>query len=312
MVGVRRGSGDGEDSVGGRAPFGWPAEGLPEWLVTPLFRAVRDMQLPSAVPLSFDWAPDGADGGILCAREDGGGTVGRGFWKGPGAALTVAIADWLQEQVFPESQTAWGEARPVCPGHPHAARPTLVNERAWWVCPRERYPVARIGAVGLVLRPLEDRDGRSAPHHVALAVAPAGSAMSAEDMRAARVRRWLDGWGNEVGFCAEADRGGLVRLVGATWIRVVYPVLVFDRRSGRPLPELILSVETKYQDLGIGADLLARLLDAAAVLDIPGIAVAADGLGPAGQALCSRFRFKSAAGEKGRRAMVWRPGVVSP
>jgi hypothetical protein len=60
-------------------------------------------------------------------------------------SLVWRIADQLQEQVFPETRAAWGQARPPCPGHPHPASAELVGGRAMWVCPSSGQPLARIG-----------------------------------------------------------------------------------------------------------------------------------------------------------------------
>lgn len=57
----------------------------------------------------------------------------------------VDFAGWLQEQVIWESVAAWGEARPLCPGHPHPAKPDVVGGDAWWVCPQNRRQIALIG-----------------------------------------------------------------------------------------------------------------------------------------------------------------------
>ncbi|HEY4280469.1 MAG TPA: hypothetical protein VGM91_19760 [Conexibacter sp.] len=62
------------------------------------------------------------------------------------ADLVVSLADFLQEQVFPETQAAWGEARPACPGHQHPAAPALVGDEAWWVCPDTHHGLSIIGA----------------------------------------------------------------------------------------------------------------------------------------------------------------------
>jgi len=39
-----------------------------------------------------------------------------------GSRRVVRLADWMQEQFFPETFGAWGEARPACPGHPAPSR----------------------------------------------------------------------------------------------------------------------------------------------------------------------------------------------
>lgn len=84
-------------------------------------------------------------------RERGGvGAAGRGMSdrSTPRAEELLDWADWLQEQVFPETQGAWGEARPECPGHPHPASPRLLDGGAWWVYPVSDRRVGRIGQFG--------------------------------------------------------------------------------------------------------------------------------------------------------------------
>jgi hypothetical protein len=55
------------------------------------------------------------------------------------------IAAELQEQFFPETETAWGEPRPLCPGHTHPTQATLIGREPWWTCSRDGSAVARIG-----------------------------------------------------------------------------------------------------------------------------------------------------------------------
>ena len=57
--------------------------------------------------------------------------------------LAREIQDWL-----PEQSEAWGEARPPCPGHPHPLEADLLEGEAWWVCPGDERPVARVGELG--------------------------------------------------------------------------------------------------------------------------------------------------------------------
>lgn len=63
------------------------------------------------------------------------------------AEMAVGLADYLQEQFFPEAAAAWGQARPLCPGHSHPAEPRLIDGDAWWTCPRDGHEVARFGAL---------------------------------------------------------------------------------------------------------------------------------------------------------------------
>jgi len=75
--------------------------------------------------------------------------VGCALFEGVrGAELIVHIADHLQEQFFPESRGAWGEARPECPAHTHPAAPALSDGEAWWVCPFDGRRLGLIGQLG--------------------------------------------------------------------------------------------------------------------------------------------------------------------
>jgi hypothetical protein len=56
-----------------------------------------------------------------------------------------AVLHDLQEQFFPESAAAWGEARPACPGHSHPARAAGDAHAAWWCCPVDARRIAAIG-----------------------------------------------------------------------------------------------------------------------------------------------------------------------
>jgi hypothetical protein len=137
-------------------------EGAPDWVQETVERCLHDMQQPSVVDLRLTWSPDDASLGLDEPVPDG---SGGGFSFSPrarsflteeaglserdaqsGVAVVVAFAHLLQDQVFWESQAAWGEARPVCPGHPHPATPRVVNGEAWWTCPATRQPLWLIGS----------------------------------------------------------------------------------------------------------------------------------------------------------------------
>jgi hypothetical protein len=70
-----------------------------------------------------------------------------GWWDESPARLLVNLADYLQEQFFPETREAWGEARPPCPGHTHPAAPDLIDGEPWWKCPASGERVARFGTL---------------------------------------------------------------------------------------------------------------------------------------------------------------------
>lgn len=74
------------------------------------------------------------------------GSGGGNFVPRPltGPRLPVRVAEILQEDLA-ETATAWGQARPPCPYHPHPAVPVLCGDEAWWICPRSEEALYRIG-----------------------------------------------------------------------------------------------------------------------------------------------------------------------
>jgi hypothetical protein len=88
------------------------------------------------------WTPEAPGAGVGADRE-----WGDDFTP---AELAVSLADHLQEQFFPETGAAWGQARPPCPGHAHLAVPEPIDGDAWWTCPLDGHAVARFGALGNV------------------------------------------------------------------------------------------------------------------------------------------------------------------
>ena len=114
---------------------------LPDWLQEPWGQALGDLQGAAPIPLKVTF-----DGENLELREPASPSI-TGIWVGEerGAALAVHLAYQLQDQFFPESEGAWGEARPPCPGHSHPATPELLDGEAWWTCPRDGRRIARFG-----------------------------------------------------------------------------------------------------------------------------------------------------------------------
>jgi hypothetical protein len=114
---------------------------LPPWLQAPVAAVLRDLQQPTEVPIRLAY-----DTGTLWVAEVG-DTAGTGVDVGRerGASLLVVLADQLQEQFVPETQVAWGEPRPLCPGHPHPAQARLKGGEAVWICPDGEAVLAPIG-----------------------------------------------------------------------------------------------------------------------------------------------------------------------
>jgi dephospho-CoA kinase len=108
--------------------------------------ALRDFQQPTPVELTFEVGTSGGDDLIYVA---GPGGSQHGMWvDGSAEDVLVRVADFLQDQVFDQLAETWGEARPPCPGHPHPANPVLLEQEAWWVCPRTGDRLGRIGSLG--------------------------------------------------------------------------------------------------------------------------------------------------------------------
>lgn len=121
---------------------------LPEWLAGPLRDVLRDMQQPRTLELALWWEPPfDTEWGLVWFTEVGElGRAGMGVAPMDSAEdLKVHIADWMQEQWFPETAGAWGEARPECPGHTHPAAPVIDDDVAVWSCPKTGHVLARIG-----------------------------------------------------------------------------------------------------------------------------------------------------------------------
>jgi hypothetical protein len=81
----------------------------------------------------------------LKIAEDSGISYEESTQSGPPSEpeLLVAIAYYLQDHVF--DTEPWGEARPICPGHPHPPDPRIIDEKAVWICPRDGRMLAPIG-----------------------------------------------------------------------------------------------------------------------------------------------------------------------
>ena len=95
-------------------------------------RALRDLQGRDPIDLLVEYEEDRP-----VVREAGEAEKTM-LWIPPDAdveELVWSFADQLQEQVFPETRAAWGQARPPCPGHAHPASAELVGDDAMWVCP---------------------------------------------------------------------------------------------------------------------------------------------------------------------------------
>jgi hypothetical protein len=121
---------------------------VPDWLMSEVLEPVlHDLQRPRPVEIELGVEPRDEGGTVWFAERGCSGAAGLGLPdpSGPRAEMLVSWADWLQEQFFPETRGAWGEARPACPGHPHPASAVELDGEAWWVCPADG---RRIGTIG--------------------------------------------------------------------------------------------------------------------------------------------------------------------
>ena len=117
---------------------------VPPQLRDALEIVLRDLQRPKPVQLRFGYVPSSETLWITeVERPDE--LIGYEVQGEVGENLVVDLANYLQDQVLPESQGAWGEARPRCPGHGHPAEARLMKNEAWWICPADDRPLARIG-----------------------------------------------------------------------------------------------------------------------------------------------------------------------
>lgn len=120
---------------------------IPGWLSAAADAVFADLQRPTAIAVQLGYE---TSEGVLWVSEPG--ELGRAGFRPVGeqgdVELLVALADWLQEQFFPETRGAWAQAHPACPGHPPPARAVEIEDEAWWVCPVDDRPLGMIGRLG--------------------------------------------------------------------------------------------------------------------------------------------------------------------
>ncbi len=131
------------------------SERPPSWLTEAVEAVLADLQQPRAIAVEVSYGRDqwrGETCWVVHVREPS-ERGGVSFIVEPeehGALLLELFADYLQEQFFPETRGAWGEARPACPGHTHPARPSWDEQAdvAWWYCLATGRDIAPIGHYG--------------------------------------------------------------------------------------------------------------------------------------------------------------------
>jgi hypothetical protein len=131
----------------GQAPARKNAPVLDWFMHEVLEPVLADLQHPRPIDIIVELEPRD-DGALVWFSERGqSGGFGLGI-PDPGTPRSVVRAAWadqLQEQFFPEAKGGWGEARPECPGHPHPAHAVERDGEAWWVCPIDSRPIAKLG-----------------------------------------------------------------------------------------------------------------------------------------------------------------------
>jgi GNAT superfamily N-acetyltransferase len=138
----------------------------------------------------------------------------------------------------------------------------------------------------MALRAITPEDGEALVPFVTMAAFPPGE-VSPAAFEMPHVRRWLDGWGDELGVVWE-DGG---RMVGAAWARVVDPVLARDD-AGHALPEAIVSVVEDRRGAGIGRRLMEGLMHRARVAGHAGLVVTVSERNPVAVRLYERLGFR--------------------
>ncbi len=151
------------------------------------------------------------------------------------------------------------------------------------------------------LRPLAANDAKALVPFVAMAAFPPREELPPGALEMPHVRRWLDGWGNELGVVCEDDR----RVVGAAWARVVDPVLARDS-TGQALPEVIISVAEGRRGAGLGRRLMQALMSRAYAEGHAGLALSVSERNPVAVRLYEHLAFEHVGRTPtGLLTMVW-------
>lgn len=142
----------------------------------------------------------------------------------------------------------------------------------------------------MAVRALTADDAGAVERLVLLASFPPGGAPD-DASESAHVRRWLRGWPGPHDLGAGHEEGG--RLVGAAVARVVEPVRLAGA-TGAPVPEVLVAVEDGHQGQGIGAGLVAALVEAARHERWPALALTVSERNPAAVSLYRGAGFTEA------------------
>ena len=151
------------------------------------------------------------------------------------------------------------------------------------------------------LRMLAADDAEALVPFVAMAAFPPREELPPGALEMPHVRRWLDGWGDELGVVWEDD--GCV--VAAAWARLVDPVLARDN-TGQALPEVIISVAPERRGTGLGRRLMQALMSRAYAEGHAGLALSVSERNGVAVRLYEHLGFAHVGGTpSGLLTMVW-------
>lgn len=119
---------------------------IPQWLRVPVETVLMDLQQPDVVDV---WLGFEAPSTLWVREDDESGVSGFQPVSRDHVDLLIEVAIWMQEQFFPETRAAWGQARPACPGHAHPTKAWRIGDEACWICPVTGYRISVIGRYGL-------------------------------------------------------------------------------------------------------------------------------------------------------------------
>jgi hypothetical protein len=113
----------------------------PAWLKEAVETVLPGLQRPPPLHLDVSYHQRKLDGSWVVDLSGS-----RMFVLQPaqGADLLVDIALYLHEHVF-DTDPVWGQAQPVCPGHPHPPDPRVIDGEAVCSCPLDGHLLTTIG-----------------------------------------------------------------------------------------------------------------------------------------------------------------------
>jgi GNAT superfamily N-acetyltransferase len=154
------------------------------------------------------------------------------------------------------------------------------------------------------VRPLTRDDACEVAPFVLMAAFPPGAEPPPDALEQQHARRWLEGWGDELGVAWEEN--GV--LGGVAWARRVMPILVRDDATGDALPEVIISVAEEIRGSGVGRRLMEALVARAQSAGVPGLSLSVSERNPVAVRLYESVGFvRHGRSPTGSLTMAWRP-----